>query len=296
MVSEVQQFNKWLRRRSPQSTTPLHYSNDLHLCFAWADKPPDQITVRDVDAYVAHEQELGHTAATVNRRLAALRSFYVFLALMDEDAPANPVIPKRHFVRQGRQLPRDVEDQVLDRFFAQIDSARDRCIFLLMLRCGLRVAEVHHLSLGDLYLQPGGTSLPRLWVRGKGDTRRIVYLSAQSLSALQAWLKVRPVVTDQAVFLNRFGRRLSISGIQKRLAHYRRLAGLRLSCHQLRHTFGRHLVEAGVPVTTIQRLLGHARLRTSQMYMHLSDQQVQADYRAAMDSLSHRLPGLGGEQ
>ena len=131
MITEVQQFNKWLRRRSPQSTTPIHYTNDLHLFFDWADKPLEQITVRDVDRYVAHGQELGHAVATVNRRLAALRSFYAFLALMNDDAPDNPVIPKRHFVRQGRQLPRDVEDQLLARFFAQIESARDRCIFLL---------------------------------------------------------------------------------------------------------------------------------------------------------------------
>jgi site-specific recombinase XerD len=287
MVSEVTRFNKWLRRKSPHATTHIHYTNDLKLFFAWANKPPDAITVADVDRYIEHCQVCGHAVATVNRRLAALRSFYQFLDLMEEQAPANPVIPKRHFIRQGRRLPRDVQDEVLDRFFAVITSTRDRAIFLLMLRCGLRIEEVHHLSLDNLYLQTSRGTLPRLWLWGKNDAQRVAYLSAEALDALNDWLAVRPTVKSQAVFLNRSNERLSISGIQKRLTLYRRQADLHLSAHQLRHTFGRHLVEAGVPVTTIQRLLGHVRLKTTELYIHVSDQQVQADYQAAMAQLNN---------
>jgi site-specific recombinase XerC len=293
MLAEIQDFNKWLRRKNPQATTPIHYTNDLLLFFQWANKSPAQITVREIDQYIEHCQSLGHAVATINRRLAALRSFYNFLDLIGEERVSNPVRPKRHFIRQGRRLPRDVEDEVLEQFFRVIRSVRDRAMFLLMLRCGLRIEEVHNLSLGDLYLHASPTSLPRLWLHGKGSIERVVYLSAQAQTALEAWLEVRPLSSDPAVFLNRFGRRLSISGIQKRLAAYRREAGLHLSSHQLRHTFGRHLVEARVPATTIQRLLGHARLRTSELYMHLSDQQVQADYQAAMSQVARRL-SLGG--
>jgi site-specific recombinase XerD len=296
MLTEVQQFSKWLRRKSPHTSTARHYSSDLKLFFQWAGKPPSAVTLRDIDHYIEHCQQAGHAIATVNRRLAAVRSFYHFLEVMDDDAPTNPVLPRRHFIHQGRRLPRDVEDADLLRLFAVIESRRDRAMFLLMLRCGLRVGEVRDLSLADLYLQPSRGRLCRLWVCGKNDSQRVAYLSAQVLTAMQNWLVVRPNVEDQALFLNRFGRRLTVTGIQNQLATYCRQAGLWLTCHQLRHTFGRHLIEAGVPPITIQRLLGHVRLRTTQLYMHISDQQVQKDYEAAMKQLDQRLQVKGDEQ
>jgi site-specific recombinase XerD len=92
------------------------------------------------------------------------------------------------------------------------------------------------------------------------------------------------------VFLNRFGQRLSVTGIQDRLAGYCRRAGVWITCHQLRHTFGRHLTEARVPVPTLQRLLGHARLRTTEIYLHISDPQIQQDYDLAMEEVMRKLP------
>ncbi len=295
MLAEIERFIKWLRRRSPGAATPVHYANDLELFFAWAAKPPGAVTLRDVDAYVEHCQALGHAVATVNRRLAALRAFYAFLDLEADGAPPNPVLPRRHFIRQGRRLPRDVEDTVLERLFAAIAAPRDRAMFVLMLRCGLRVAEVRALSLDDLYLQPTPGSLPRLWLHGKNGAQRVVYLSPQARAALEAWLAVRPATTERAVFLSRLGRRISVRDIQDRLAEYDRQAGVGVTCHQLRHTFVRHLVEAGMPVTSIQRLLGHARLRTTETYLHISDRQVQADYEAAMACVARRFGPEGGE-
>jgi len=295
MIPEIERFHKWLRRKSPHTVTHIHYTSDLKLFFAWADKPPTEVTLRDVDAYIEHCQtELGHAIATVNRRLAALRSFYHFLDIEADLAPPNPVLPKRHFIRQGRRLPRDVQDTDIEQLFAVIHSWRDRAIFLLMLRCGLRVGEARNLSLNDLYLQPTPGSLPRLWLRGKNGSQRVAYLSHQALTALNAWLDVRPDVEDAALFVNRFGGRLSVTGIQGRLAHYCRQANVWVTCHQLRHTFARHLVEAGMPVTSIQKLLGHVRLRTTQLYLHISDRQVQADYEAAMTEIDRRLLPEGG--
>ncbi len=296
MLPEVDRFSKWLRRQNPHSSTPLHYASDLSLFFAWFKQSPGRVTPRDVDRFIEHAQARGHSTATINRRLAAVRSFYHFLSFDTEGEFANPVLPRRHMIRQGRRLPRDVEDAVLDRLFRVIALPRDRCMFLLMLRCGLRVGEVRNLSLEDLFLQPAHGSLPRLLVHGKGGTERTVYLSAQAQAALRAWLAVRGNGSDAALFLNRFGHRLTVTGIQDRLAGYCRHAGVWVTCHQLRHTFGRHLAEARVPVTTIQRLFGHARLKTTELYVHLSDQEVQASYEAAMVEIMRRLPLGRGAQ
>ncbi len=294
MLPEIERYHKWLRRKNPGASTHVHYTSDVSLFFAWLNKPPAQVTLRDVDAYIEDAQGRSHAIATVNRRLAALRSFYQFLALESDSAPANPVLSRRHFIRQGERLPRDLQDATVERLLAAVTHPRDRAMFLLMLRCGLRVGEVRNLSLGDLYLQAALGKLPRLWLHGKNGKQRVAYLSAQPLAALQAWLEVRPVTADEAVFVNRSGKRLTVTGIQSRLAHYCRQAGLWLTCHQLRHTFGRQLAEARVPVTSIQRLLGHSRLRTTQTYIHISDRQVQADYEAAMAQITRRLD-QGGE-
>lgn len=295
MVAEIDQFQQWLRRRSPHASTPIHYANDLELFFAWLGKPVGDVTPRDIDAFIEHCQARGHAIATVNRRLAALRSFYRFLQLLSATPMRNPVIPERHYIRQGRRLPRDVADDELEALFAVVDAPRDRAMFLLMLRCGLRVGEVRTLNIPDLYLTPTPGHLPRLWLHGKGGYERVAYLSAQALAGLEAWLAVRPTVACPAVFLNRFHDRLTITGIQQTLAGYCQRSGMWFTCHQLRHTFARHLVEAGVPVTTIQKLLGHVRLRSTETYLHIGDSQTQADYQAAMAALAQRLPLAGGE-
>ncbi len=290
MLPEIERFRKWLKRKAPYASTHLHYTNDLELFFSWVRKPPNAVKVQDIDLFIEHCHQNGHAITTTNRRLAALRSFYHFLALESEAAPRNPVIPKRHFIHIGQQLPRDIQDPSVEKLFAVITGPRDRAMFLLMLRCGLRVGEVRNLSLNDLYLDPAFGSLPRLWLHGKGGGQRVAYLSAQPLAALRVWLDIRPQTTDEAVFLNRFGKRLSVTAIQKRLGVYCHQAGIWVTCHQLRHTFGRHLTEARMPVTTIQKLLGHARLRTTEIYLHISDSQVQEDYEAAITEICQALP------
>jgi site-specific recombinase XerD len=251
--------------------------------------PIAEVHVQDIDHFIEYSQEQGHAIATINRRIAALCSFYRFLAMMSDDAPVNPIHLRRHSIQSGRRLPRDVKDEDLVRLFSVIDFRRDRAMFLLMLRCGLRVGEVRNLSLNDLYLYSITGGLPRLWLRGKGSKERVAYLSSEAMSALEAWLEIRANGKDQAVFLNRSGKQLTITGIQLQLASYCQLAGVWVTCHQLRHTFGRHLVEMRVPVTTIQKLMGHTRLRTTEVYLHISDQQVQADYEAAMEQIMERF-------
>jgi len=280
MHPEIEQFKDWLTCQYPTSSTRIHYSSDLVLFFAWAGKSPAEINVNMIDGFIAHCRQQGHAPATINRRLAALNTFYYFLAMTEDNPPANPVVSRRHFLPKTHPLPRDLRDDEVEMLFSSLENPRDRAIFLLMLDCGLRVGEIHNLSLDDISLD----SPPRLEVHGKGNRHRTAYLSPQAQNALYDWLNCRPVTTDPAVFLSRRGKRLSVAGIQFILRKICKKTGQKLTCHQFRHTFGRRMAEAGMSVTTLQALLGHASLRATQGYVHLSDLHLQAEYDRAMNS------------
>ena len=287
----VESFKRWLARKYPYSSTQLHYASDARLFFAQITKPALDVRVADIDKYVQDCLASGQKPATVNRRLATLRTFYEWLSFELDVPVKHPVIPRRHFMRVGERLPRDVRDADLETLFAAIASIRDRAMFALMLRCGLRVGEIHALSLQDIVapVNHSASSLARLHVVGKGNKERIAYLSAQAHVLLQAWLKARPLVEGDAVFINQHGRRLSVNGIQYILGKICLRSGLHITCHQFRHTFGRHMTESGMPVTSIQRLLGHSWMQSTEVYLHVSDPRLQADYEAAMITIAARL-------
>ncbi len=282
MLAEIQDFVNWLRRRNPEARTWRDYAYDLKQFVAVVgDCAPQALTFRDIDRFVAGQAARGFGPATLNRRLAAIMSLYTFLA--DDDPQLTcPVLPHRHTVREPQRLPRPVPHEDLAKFFAVIADCRDRAMFVLMLRCGLRIAEVARLQLSDLYLEE---TAPRLVARGKGSKERSVYLSPQALRTLRAYLAERPRLACNFVFLSYQGAGLSTTAIHKRLMVYRRQAGVRLTAHRLRHTFANDLVSADVPVTSIQKLLGHAWLETTQTYIAANDPQVQADYEAASRKL-----------
>ncbi len=278
MLVEIESFVNWVRRRNPTARTWRDYGYDLAQFVAVVgDCPPAALTFHDVDRFVSQQAAQGYQPATINRRLAAITALYTFLA--DEDPTlVCPVLPHRHQLRQRQGLPRPVAEADLQRFFAVIPDARDRAMFLLMLRCGLRIAEVAQMRLSDLYLDEAP---PRLLVRGKGSKERAVYLSPQVERALRRYLTARPAVACDAVFLSYQHAGLSTTAIHKRLMRYRAAAGVQLTAHRLRHTFANDLVRADVPVTSIQKLLGHAWLDSTQTYVAANDRQVQADFYAA---------------
>jgi site-specific recombinase XerD len=278
MLKEIEAFVNWLRRRNPQVRTWRDYRYDLSQFVAVVgDKPPDLVTFQDVDRFVIRQAECGFKPATINRRLAAITSLYTFLS--DEDPTLMcPVLPHRHGLREPQRLPRPVQPEILRQFFAVVEGNRDRAMFTLMLRCGLRISEVAQLQLVDLYLDE---TLPRLVANGKGSKERSVYLSPQAGRVLRTYLRERPQVSSDFVFLSYLGEGMSTTAIHKRLMRYRAQAGVNLTAHRFRHTFANDLVTANVGVTTIQKLLGHAWLETTQIYVAANDRQVQADYAAA---------------
>lgn len=288
----MQRFIQHMRQRYPTSSTATHYQNDLEQFGRVVDKAPRGVTRADVSHFVTVELAEDLSPATVNRRLAALSSFFEFLAdEAGDDHWANPVVWRSHRVHQGRHLPRDLSEAVARQFWQAVclGPVRDQAIVALMLDVGLRVREVTALRVQDFEsaLQP--TELPSLRVRGKGDKERRVWLAPETATLVQSWLAQWPVVTDEALFITRRWRGFSVRGIQDRVKHYAQHANLQpdqVSCHRLRHTFARRMAEARMPLPSLSHWLGHSQLKTTQIYIDGANPDVRVDYQAAIDRLS----------
>jgi site-specific recombinase XerD len=277
--SAMQRFRAYLQRRNYAAHTVDSYLLDLELFCQDIDGPLSQISFHEVDRFIDQQQAQGLTAATINRQLYALKHFFDFL-IEQGVGSLNPVKPS-HLLRRGRPLPKPLAQEPLERLFARIQQPMDRALFLLMLRCGLRVAEVAHLKVRDI----DWTQQTLRIEQGKGRKDRSVYLSADALASLQECLQRRPArVPGDVVFWNqkRSGRTLSVKAIQKKMARYATAAGISASCHRLRHTFATNLLEQGAEVVSIRELLGHASITSSERYAKISNQKVKQEYLRTM--------------
>ena len=277
---EIDLFCQHLRTRNYSAHTVANYELDLCLFFGAAGKTVARITWRDVDRFIEQQYQKGLAPTTINRRLHALKHFYDFLVIDREEVAGNPVKPS-HYLRQGRPLPKKLTPEQVRRLFEQIESRMDRALFLLMLRCGLRVSEVAQLKVADV-----DWDQQAIWVeQGKGRKDRVVYLSADALAGLKECQAQRPkVVAGDYFFWNqkRCERPLSVKAIQKKIERYARSAGIKASCHSLRHTFASNLLEEGAAVVSIKEFLGHASIAASERYARLSNQQVKQTYLQAI--------------
>jgi len=282
MHDEVERFINWVRMRSPQARTWRDYKCDLDLfMIVVAEKTIDEIRPRDVDEFVNVQVGRGYKPSTVNRRLAAVVSFYAFL-IREGKQVVSPILPKRHYLKELQRLPRPVNEKDLRTFFGAIDDPRDRAMCALMLRCGLRIGEVAELKKSDLYL---GESPSRLIIHGKGSTERTVYVSPEAERDLDNWLAIRPKASCEHVFLSYQHKKISTTSISNRIQYLRKQSGVYLTAHQLRHTFADNLLSAGMPITSIQKLMGHRFVETTQNYAVANDKQVEADFYAACEKI-----------
>jgi site-specific recombinase XerD len=286
MKTDLGRFVTHLKRRYPNRSTTKHYISDLNIFARFVKhKPPQKVTINDIDAFVEKQSNQQLKPATINRRLAAISSFFQFLILeAEEDGWRNPVCWKRHSIRQGHHLPRDVKDDQAETLWSVIEDPRDQAMIALMLKAGLRVGEVVMLNV-TVVEGPGSDRLARLKVRGKGDKERMVWLTSQTWLYLHYWLQIRPESQSQALFLNQHNRRLSVSGVQYRLKQYCQQAGVEVACHQLRHTFARRLAEQNMPLDSLAKLLGHNDLHTTQGYIDGANLAVKDDFLAAIEKL-----------
>ena len=195
----------------------------------------------------------------------------------------NPVKPS-HFVRRGRPLPKALSREQVQRLFAQIDHPMDRSLFLVMLRCGLRVSEVAQLKLEQIDWEQQALHV----VQGKGRKDRRVYMSPDAVASLHACLAQHPGErTKGYVFWNRKrqGQLLSVKAIQKKMERYAMAAGITASCHSLRHTFASNLLEHGAEVVAIRDFLGHSQISSSERYAKISSQKVKQEYTRTMQKI-----------
>lgn len=281
-------FEQYLQRRFPERRTPIDYLSDIRQFMATCQKSWRDVTMFDIDAFVDQQRARGLKPATVHRRVAALKTFFDFLAEDSGDLSwPNPVRFKRHAGKRPHHLPRELPDEDIETVWGIIGSTRDRAWFALMIRAGLRVGEVIDLKVDDLLSKPEGDRPARLRVCGKGRKERVVWLTADAFAVLDAWLQERPRTEEHHVFLNSRGKPLTASGIQWLLRRYARQVGLELTPHQLRHTFARQVTEAGMPVTSLRKLLGHAQITTTQIYTAAADPDLSQAYQTAMNRLQH---------
>lgn len=257
---------------------------------------PAEITVLELRGYVAALHEAGYAQATIARRLASLRSFFRF-GLREGWTSTNPARPLRN-PRKPRNLPHVLSAAEIARLLEapppdQMPGLRDRAILETIYSAGLRVSELVGLDQGDLDLDAG-----LLRVRGKGRKERLAPIGSYAARALKQWLRVRkpspkePEGPDGPLFVNRFGQRLSTRSVARMLEKYLRQTGLdgRTTPHSLRHSFATHLLDRGADIRSVQELLGHKSLVTTQIYTHVSTASLRATYERAHPHAKARRP------
>jgi len=287
MTHVIINFRRHVKRRNYSPHTVKYYLNIIKQYVIWLDVPLEQATSEKIDGYIDHLHKKRMNPASINLYLVIIRVFYDYLKYDERVDLTNPV-KRNHRLRVPKPLPRSLRDQEVERLFGVIKGKRDIAIFKLMLRCGLRVEEVSNLSLGDIDLKRR-----RILVQqGKGGKDRVVYISDDAHDALVAYLKIRSHYRVKKVFLvekgNYKGQPISVRGIQKRIEYYAKKTGLKVSCHRLRHTMATQLLNAEAEVETIQDLLGHNWITTTQRYCKVSNLKVQRDYFKAMRNVLQR--------
>ena len=292
ITDSIINYRRFLKRRNCSAHSVKSYMNILKQFVRWVDVPLEQVGRAKLMDYIEYLLSKQLKAKTINCHLGCIRGFYDYLYQEEGVTIANPV-RRGYRLRVPRPLPRFLKDEEVLKLFEVIRTRRDRAMFMLMLRCGLRVEEVAHLSIAAIDLKR-----KRIMVQhGRGGKDRVVYISRDAHDALMAYLGVRPATGARQVFLVGKGRDkgtpISVRGIQKRIEYYAKRAGVKVSCHQLRHTMATQLLNADTELATIQDLLGHRWITTTQRYCKICNLKVQRDYYKAMEIVMLRTAPLG---
>jgi integrase/recombinase XerC/integrase/recombinase XerD len=282
-------YDRDLNARGSAERTRRAYGVDLGGFSEWAGEQglgPEDVRYRDVRRYAAGLSNAGAAAATVARKLAAVRGLYGFLVRTGR-AGANPaelVSSPKGAEKLPRVLTTEQMRSLLERIPARTPlELRDRAMLELAYSCGLRCEEIVNLDEGALDFET-----EQLRVLGKGSKERLLPVGEPAQRALRRYLEKgrRALIADPrepALFLSKSGRRLSNSDVTRRLGLWTREAALAagVSPHALRHSFATHLLEGGADLRTIQELLGHASISTTQIYTRVDAARLRDTYAAS---------------
>jgi integrase/recombinase XerC len=299
MRTAIARFLQFLAvERNASAYTVKSYREDLSALVDYLSEAhggqlpaPGNVTVFDLRGYVAALHESGYAKTSIARHLASLRGFFRF-GQREGWAETNPAKPLRN-PRKGRTLPHFLSAEDLGRLFDAPPAdtpmgLRDRAILETMYSAGLRVSEVVGLDDGDLDFDAA-----ILRVRGKGRKERLAPVGSYATRALERWLHVRKLAPSEKtvltpfpstpVFVNKYGRRLTTRSVGRMLEKYLKVAGLdrRTTPHSLRHSFATHLLDRGADIRSVQELLGHKSLVTTQIYTHVSTTALREVYERA---------------
>jgi len=282
----LERFDRDLSARAAAESTRRAYGADLEQLAEWAEAAgiePGELGHRDLRRFAAHLGDGGAARATVARKLAAIGAFYDAL-LRAGDVEANPAelvaTPKR-----GSKLPRVLDgDEIttlLDRIPARTPlEIRDRAMFELAYSCGLRAEELVNLDVDSPEFES-----EQLRIEGKGGKTRLVPMGEPAQLALRCYLdRGRTALggrgNETALMLSKSGKRLHTSDVRRRLAIWVRTAAIAggVSPHALRHSFATHLLQGGADLRSIQELLGHSSVSTTQVYTEVEPSWLRSQY------------------
>jgi integrase/recombinase XerC len=246
------------------------------------------VEANEARSYLAHLNDKGYSKATIARKLATLRSFYKFLVKTNR-CTSNPLAAIRT-PKQEKKLPKFLEYAEIKRLLETppTDSwlgARDRAILETLYSTGIRVSELVGLNMDDIdFLSEV------IHIRGKGKKERIAPISSSALQAIQHYMEFRnrrcqnnSQFDTKVLFVNKHGQRLSTRSVRRKMDKYLKMAGLdpNISPHTLRHSFATHMLNNGADLRSVQELLGHQSLSTTQVYTHLTTKRLKEVYEDA---------------
>ncbi|MEX2081641.1 MAG: tyrosine recombinase [Dehalococcoidia bacterium] len=256
-------------------------------------QPWKHVDEKVVVEFVASLRERSYKDATIARKVAAVKSFFGFLAA--EGLVASDPTDQLKSPQVGKSLPKALTPAEVDELLEQparkntLEARRDKAMLELLYGTGVRVTELVSLDLGDVAMESDPVTVRCV---GKGDRERSLPLAPRPTDELKHYIfHVRPKLVrnrrEAALFVNRRGERLTRQGFWLILKNYARQAemstsgGASITPHTLRHTFATHMLSGGMPLRNVQEALGHANISTTQVYTHLTDSQKRAEYDKA---------------
>ncbi|MEN3013360.1 MAG: site-specific tyrosine recombinase/integron integrase [Endomicrobiia bacterium] len=274
-----------MAEKSVSKNTIIAYITDIEEFFEYLYSELKIKNIKDITrtvirSFISHLQQLEYKRSSIIRKINAIRTFFKFL-IQKKYIIFNPTLYLSS-IKKEKNLPTFLTKQEIEKLLNLVVpkdffTARDRALLELLYSSGLRISEVYQIDEDDIDIYEGIVT-----VKGKGNKERIVPVGDVALNYLREYLKYKykEGFRSKELFVNKFGKRLSVRGIRKIIARWIKKASIhkKISPHTFRHTFATHLLDAGCDLRSIQEMLGHKSLSTTNIYTHITLQRLKKIY------------------